>query len=435
MRKSFKLQILPAILALASLILPATLHAQLAPQGGEQTVPYSGSTAFVLSNTPVNPNLLVTTGTNTFIMNVTPPSNAARIYITNDTVNACGNLTVSVASSGNTSLNSFNAFPNGWQPINIQVGTGGFAATSGAFTLPASGAVAITTQPLIGSKMVVFIVLSAGCSTTNVDVQIVFGSFSPTVGAVQGVVPQGANASTVSPLLIGGLDAGNLAQFYRFSLHGAGTANVEGFPIGSQNSNNGAVYSAHRLPGGTQDGPLAATLFATNGTQSAAAVNLIRQINSQATCAATAGCPGLFVSDAGYYNGQGTQTITTGSSPFPLWQNGGAGNGNVQTCHFELFQSFIAGTAGTIDVFIQDSPDGTNWDDRIHFTQGTNNTLRLIAGIAGNSANAPIRVTANGTLAAGTITSGPLDAYGRALAVVAGGAAPQYSFSINANCK
>lgn len=206
--------------------------------------------------------------------------------------------------------------------------------------------------------------------------------------------------------------------------------------INATNANNGGSYSQSKFLGTVADAPLAITLHAANGTESAAARNLVKQLGGQAVCSASTSCPGLFVADAGYVQApSGTTTITTGNNFVTLWNSTQGNNGVIQTCQFEVFGSFSAGAAGTLDIFVQDSTDGTNYNDRIHFTQITNNTLRLVAGIAGTSANMAITPVTSGILAAGSITSGPLGAFGRALLVVAGGTAPQYATYVNANCK
>ena len=194
--------------ALFCALIATGLRAQLTQQGNETRITgcTGSSCTLVTPNLAVNPNLLVSTGTNTFLLGVAPSNNAARIYITNDTANSCANLTVTIASTGNSAVTSFNNSPQAWQAISVQSGTGSFAS-SAAITLPASGTVAITSKPIVGTQVAIFVVLSSGCNTTNVDMQVVFGQFSVQTGAVQGVVAVGGAASGENPVFIGYKDA------------------------------------------------------------------------------------------------------------------------------------------------------------------------------------------------------------------------------------
>jgi hypothetical protein len=416
-----------ALLAVLLGLAPAAL-AQLVSQGNEQVVTYSPPTASVLVNSPVNPNLLVNTGTNTFILGVNPPTNAARIYITNDTVNACNNLTVSMASTGNNALNSFNANPQAWQSILVQSGSAAFGA-SAALTLPASGTVAVTSQPIIGSKIALFVVLSAGCATTNIDMQVVFGTFSPGLSAVTGVTPPGGNASGTAPVLIGGIDLGGLARSVNVIVDPSG--GLQGIPIGGQGAGPGGTYANVRLPGNATDGPLAIYLYGETQSASTAPVNL-----ASGVCSSTANCSGIYAADPGFLNITTTPGITTSGQTvtFYLTPQGGVTHSTAETCQFATTIVNNAGTTPTLDVFIQDSLDGSNWDDRIHFNQATTGTSRQAAGIAGTSANETVHAYTNHTIAAGTIVSGPIGPFLQAEFQVTG-TTPSYTVTLAAYCK
>jgi len=159
-----------------SLLVPRGTLAQIASTGNELNVSYGGYTAVVLQNSPVNPTLLSGSGTNEFIINVSPnPNVTARVYITNQTANACNNLTISFASSANSQISSFNQFPQDWFQVPIIPPQGG-QVNSLALTLAANQSITITTLPIFGNKLVIFLPLSSGCATTNIDMQVILSN-------------------------------------------------------------------------------------------------------------------------------------------------------------------------------------------------------------------------------------------------------------------
>lgn len=429
------------LLVLLFLILPVRSFAQLTSQGNEQIISYAGSTAFILNNSPVNPNLLVNTGTNTFIMNVNPPTNAVRIYLTNDTANACSNLTVSIASAGNNSLNSFNQNLPSWQSVQVQTGAAGSFAATAPITLPASGTVVVTSAPILGTKIAVFIVLSSGCATTNsMDVEAVFGTFTPATGFVQGVVAPGTSATSINPLLIGTKDSQTGLAVMAESISPTGeTTSSRGLSVGGGNQGFGTTWTGNsvRAPAAVVDGPMAVTpVFPIGVNGGSPSLQPHAASMSHEPCTSNCSMDALLVSDAGSFSTTANVTFTTTGQQISLWNIssvGGTLNGEFQTCHFSLYVTAVSGTTPTMDVFIQDSGDNVSWDDRIHFPQITA-PIKYTAGIAGTSTNQPIAVVANRTIAANTIVSGPLDGFGQ-LVVVIGGTSPSFTTTIVTNCK
>lgn len=428
---------LPSILfflfLLTSLLFPVRSLAQLTSQGNEQVIPYSGSTAFVITNTPVNPNLLTGTGTNTFILAVNPPTNAARVYITNETANACSNLTVSIASTGNSSLNSFNNNVAAWQSVNVQTGTGGFGV-SAAVTLPASGTIAITSQPIIGSRIAVFVVLSSACLTTNVDVQVVFGTFTPAIGAVQGIVATGQPASGVNPLIAGGVDVSNNARPFK-ACQDSSAVNCTGgngylLPIGAGGNTLGSAFSngvtAVTTPNALA-GPLAVVAggaYGTLGTSAFAVTQGSSQIGSSQV-----NTTGLLETRSGFYRQRIGLTVTgtlddspTGVSVF---------QGNFSSCFVTVKPTLNSGTTPTLNVYFQTGGDAVTFTDRISFTQFTASGNQA-AGIGSGSGFNPIAFT-NGTLAQTTRIDGPIGPYLN-MHMVAGGTTPNWTVTYTVAC-
>lgn len=424
------------------------ISAQLTQKGQETTVAGCTSSNCVLvpTNTPVNPNL-TSAGINTFLIGVTPPTNAVRLYITNNTANACSNLTISMASTGNATVTSFNNNVAAWQSLQIQSGSTGFGA-SAPITLPANGTVAITSQPIIGTRLAVFVVLSSGCLTTSVDMQVVFGTFTPTIGSVQGVIPPGNAATGENPVLVGFQNAaGNVAIPYVCGAFPAANDcagfSLTGIAIGGQNIGLGSTFNTARTPAGPQDGPLAVTPWISIGSTGGASSGSLRQTSTASqggSCGAgTANCGGLFVADAGFTFSPTSFGPITANGVQGLWQtasqfNSGAASSMITNCYFTVKVINNSGTAPTLDLYLSDSADGVDFNDRIHFNQFTTGTSVQVAGIAGGSANYPVGAPTANTIAVGTIVSGPLGSAAEFRWVV-GGTAPNYNLVLGAACK
>jgi hypothetical protein len=190
-----------ALLA-ASLLVPRGTLAQIASTGNEINVSYGGYTAVVLQNSPVNPILLSSGGTNEFIINISPnPNVTARVYITNQTANACNNLTISFASSANSQISSFNQFPQDWLQVPI-VTSQGAQVNSLPLALAANQSITITTLPIFGNKLVIFLPLSSGCATTNIDMQVILSnSVITTVPLSNPPTSQPVTLPTIDPCL------------------------------------------------------------------------------------------------------------------------------------------------------------------------------------------------------------------------------------------
>lgn len=430
--KLLKLQVLPFVLTLAGLLCPASLYAQLSFQGQEQVVSYSGSTAFILTQVPVNPNLLVNTGTNTFILAVNPPSNSARIYITNDTSNACAaGLTLSLASTGNSGINSFNGNINAFQQVQLTSPLGVFSTTS-SINLPANGTIATTSVPIIGSRIAIFLVLSSGCAGTTVDMQVVFGTFTPLVSAVQGVVAPGAPLGTINPLAIGGKSqAGNTSGMYSV----AQTTDTQGtsynsMPIGGiSNVNAQGTYNGVTLPKDTTQGPLLAVLDEPDNVTGvvhplAVSTAVINTANSNA--------PGLFTTNTGYHKAQVAGPLTVTAQTFGLVTP--PGFGAYSSCYITLQVVGVTGTSPTMDVYFQTSSiDNTTFTDRIHFAQFTLSGGTQYAGISGISTGITPANVQDRVLAAGTKIDGPIPAYMRFIVVITG-TSPSFPITYGLDC-
>lgn len=235
-----------------TVILCSGAWGQLISQGNEQQIIYSGYTAVLATNTPAS-NFAQTTGTNTFILNATP-SNAVRVYLTNDTANACNAFQITIATTAEQQLNSFNQNLQAWQIVPaINPVTGTFATNTGALSLPGNSTVVITSAAIAGNKIAVIVNnTSGGCATTSVDVVAVFtpiaitsplisvggnGAITPgNIANVQGIASAGSNASAINPVL-----GGDIGQPVNTGINTAGVDNVSASSIIVPNGTTGTV--------------------------------------------------------------------------------------------------------------------------------------------------------------------------------------------------
>lgn len=87
----------------------------------------------------------------------------------------------------------------------------------------------------------------------------------------------------------------------------------------------------------------------------------------------------------------------------------------------------VSGTSPTLDVYIQKLlPDGSTWDDLIHFTQATGTANYVATAVVGN---AGVHTQAVRSLAASTVQTTTLGNTWRIDAVV-GGSTPSFVFQV-----
>lgn len=406
--------------------------------GGEQNVTYSGSVAVLAINQPAN-SLLTNSGVNTFILAVAPPTNSFRIYVANDTANSCANFSVQAFSTGNQTITSFNSNLNAWQSLGTATAGNPSLSASQPFTLPASQTIAVTSAPIVGTKIAVQIQVTASCPTTSIDMQIVFGTFSPTTNQVQGIVTPGGNGTTIDPVIVGGVDQSGLSRTVRI-IH-SGTDNFgDGWALGNALACCG-TFANEDVPNGTA-GPMAIMLHGqhSQGINQAVPVPVTSQNASgnNTTCASIQqGCAGLLVADSGFVESKtisqpaGTQLINFGS----VDQGSGSVVGN---CRVDVQLTALSGTTPTADFYFQDSPDNTNFTDRIHFLQMTAAPARAWGSVGTGGMNAggvadTSHAFQNHLIAVNTIVQGQLSKYFAFSWVVTGGGA--FTVVVDLTCK
>jgi hypothetical protein len=424
-----KKTIFSLFLSLLSFLFVSPAMAQLSVQGKEQGVSYSGSTAVLVVSTPVNPNLLVTTGTNTFILGVTNPNAVARVYVTNDTANACSNLTLSIASAADSSLNSFNSSPQSWQTVQVLNASGTLVAST-PLTVPATGTVAVTSAPILGNRVAIFVVLSSGCATTSVDIRVIFGTTASGGNQVQGLVPSGQAASGTNPFLVAGEDSSLNVQPLHTQSPGSSEGGVNGLALGL--NTNGIEQSLNKevSPNGNFGG-LGTINYGVSTQSSSSAIPMQEMLGAH--CGSnSADCGGIATEDAGF-SFTNTQTFTS-TQVTSLWGTsvGAADHGLFTSCEVFVLVTAVSGTTPTMNVYFQDSPDNANFNDRISFTQFTT-TGKFYAGIVATKGVTPAAIQTR-ALTGGTEVDGPIGPYGQLVWVI-GGTSPSFTVTYSASCR
>lgn len=128
-----------------------------------------------------------------------------------------------------------------------------------------------------------------------------------------------------------------------------------------------------------------------------------------------------------------TQTVTASGTPVLF------STANPQavhrSCQFVLdITGTISGTSPTLDVYLQDSVDGTVWDDRVHFAQLTGVSSGAFVASVGTG-SITLGATTDATLAAGTVKDGiPIAPFIRAKFVV-GGTTPSFPIKLWGACQ
>lgn len=233
------------VFILALLAVPDALRAQGTVQGQETTIIYTGSVAPLASpNTPAT-QFSSPAGTNTFILPLSSPTVAVRVYITNQTANSCANaFTLTLWAASNSQVSSFNNNLANWQIIPLQ-NTSGTLSTFVNVNIPASSATYITSSAIVAPKIAIQLVnTTAGCATTNIEVVAVIGQISMTaplistassnsfgIGGsasnVQGVVANNQSGGTVNPVITGGLQPAINTQFLSTGLDNTAASGVQ----------------------------------------------------------------------------------------------------------------------------------------------------------------------------------------------------------------
>lgn len=425
--------------------------AQLTPVGVEQPVTYSGKVASLGVNAPAL-NFSSPTGTNTFIL-ASQPETAARIYIVNETPNACnGVFQITVATTAQKNIGSFNNNPQNWVAVPIINSTGSYASNSGLVSIPANGSITITSAAIAGQNAAIFVVNTTGaCASTSIDVLVEFAVVSITsplinvasgnniiqpglVANVQGIQPVGGSLAAVNPVAIGGKDLSGNNRYYMMANSGdAPGFNYDSMPIGAlgnQAVGIGASVIGQTFPKGGPAGPLAVSPMGFRADGGGGLDNLFMSAGTQ--LANNSNPPNLFVTNGGYVKNSSITGLGTSGQNITLWAANVAGNGVMNACYFQLDTTNVTGTAPTSDAFLQTSNDGVTWTDRIHFNQVATGVSHQYAGLATNTGINPAPAQ-DRVLAVGTRIDGPMGWFGR-FSFTFTGTSPSYNYIYAVSC-
>jgi hypothetical protein len=110
-------------------------------------------------------------------------------------------------------------------------------------------------------------------------------------------------------------------------------------------------------------------------------------------------------------------------------------DGKFDDIIIELNCTAKTGTSPTLDVYVQQTLDGTNYADVYHFTQLTNTTtspvrIFLTRGNFGNTSKDGASAVGDATVSAATFGIPLLSNKGRIKWVIGGSAGPSFTFSV-----
>jgi hypothetical protein len=366
-----------------------------------------------------------------YILTPTTPNSSVCIYVVNNNPTSSHTFSLSVFQSADQRVtNNYSANTGRFQTVVTQGSISPVAAGSMSSSFVVSTAAAAiafqfsgaTTQAGSPDTADVFLVQTSNSSCGTV------GGITP----IQGAVASGSSGLTENPVLVAGLDNGSIVRSLRVippNDEGSGRQ-VQGLSIGVSGITPFGLdetVASVTFPSGSGGGPLAILPYgaAPDGTQFPVAITKgSRSADGQQQR------PELAVAPGGFYHSISFGTLTTTTTQ-NLWQ-GSNFAGIFTSCWINADVTVATGTTPTLDLFLQDSGDGTHFDDRIHFTQitGTGFFASAIATSAGFVSHA----MQDGVLAAGTIVNGPLGPYGR-LKLVVGGTTPSFTVQVVSNCK
>lgn len=398
----------------------------LAPRGIAQNadVHVSGSTYYVTLASGVAWNQ----SNGNYIFTPISPNTGVCIFIENQNPTSSHSYTLAAYETGNKSNTNFAGNTTKWVLATLLNPTSSVAAngiSASFFNATGAANVAITVTGAVSA--------SGSPDTVNI---FATQSNTPTCGATGGAyLMQGAQSPGTAPItnpiyISGQLNSPNQIQPVQLT----GSSGDFGLQLGFSGG-IGSQISNFRL-------------FGLNGSTNAALATGIFPYCAGGGCPlgdplggapmpTSTGFSGTIPFTASTQNvGQTaliTQTVT--SSGQPLLFSTANPQAVHRTCQFVLdITGTIAGTSPTLDVYIQDSVDGTVWDDRVHFAQLTGVSSGAFVASVGTGSITP-RATTDATLAAGTVADGiPIAPFIRAKFVV-GGTSPSFPIKLWGACQ
>jgi hypothetical protein len=317
------------------------------------------------------------------------------------------------------------------------------SGTTQLITIPASPCV----SPLVG--------YTQGTSTGNMTIEYIFsagfagagGTSSTSLTSTTGCVADGTSTATCNPIVIGGKtspgsSSPGVAKFATVLGENAndlsvGNYNVLGLAVGAGNVNPQGNFTGVTAP---NVGPMVVAAHGIRPDLSTGTTAPITSTTAQGGAYGVTGAgiannslPGLMVNNNGFAF-LNTATSITASGNVPVELSPSWNYGVHDECRVSVTTGTPTGTAPTLDVYFQDSLDGTNFSDRVHFTQITTtaSTQKQTAAVSAITVNgvtplttAPIQIQSQ-TIAAATIVNGPIAGWLRFSYVIGGSASPTF---------
>lgn len=203
-------------------------------QAQDVRVSYSGPAANIVIGAPFQQ--FAPGSPQTFLLTVAPQS-AITIFVTNLGAGTHA-LTITPFITGSQSVANYSSNTQWWIPLTTTILPAGATATSQVLSIGPGATIAMGSSILSASQ--VAITLSTGSAST--DQVSVYAVLTPNgllgTQQVQGLVANGANASGINPVMIGGMDPSNTARFVRVdSCNGSALPEcLEMFETGQTNS-------------------------------------------------------------------------------------------------------------------------------------------------------------------------------------------------------
>jgi hypothetical protein len=271
-----------------------------------------------------------------------------------------------------------------------------------------------------------------GTSTGSLGAEYIFSlGFSGASGASASATANACALSSGAATTTGCLIAGKDSQTGTVTLITAddGLTPGPGLAIGLGGSSLGGTGGT--FPNGQS--PLAVVLEAQQTNQSAFDIPV--QASNGNCLLTTSNCNGIFTVSSGYGK-QATVTNQGVNLNANLWGAVGTGitdRGVLQECWFSVQVTSASGTTPTLDVYLQDGPDGSAFNDRAHLPQFTT-TGSAAGGISGGGVGFTPAAFQSGLLAAGSKIDGPIGPYGNLFFKI-GGTSPSFTFVYTVTCR
>ncbi|HLZ52077.1 MAG TPA: hypothetical protein VKP61_15125 [Candidatus Acidoferrum sp.] len=358
------------------------------------------------------------------------PNASVCIYVVNNNPTNAHSFTLAVSQAADPRVADYSNNVGRYQTVPIVGTISPVSASSMASAFVQSTAAAHIAIRFSGSS-------TAAGSPDTADVflvQTVAGSCGSASSAlaVQGTTTVGA-AVIGNPVLIGGQDQLGNAVMANFGNTTGAVNNKNGLLIGSPGISPGASFSNLATINGTNSALAVAPAYQTSAGGSYITPQVTEDGTGSNNCVTNQACVAQWTHDQGYaklinFSGQTSSTV------FTLWGDSSLTGASFSSCRVDAIVSAASGTTPTLDVFLQDSPNGVNWTDRIHFAQFTTVLSSFFAGISGTSTGITPTGFSDGTLAAATKVDGPIDQYGRFKLVITG-TTPSYNGTLEVACK